>query len=391
MRPLVAAWTVALIACERPALVEGPVARFDSAGVQVIHNRHPAWSADEGVYFHLVPDLVLDDAIEPVGALTLAGRRIVVVDRALPGVLLYDSTGTLLAKFGRGGRGPGEFQSPQVVDLYRGDSIAIYDEGLRRVQLFDDSLRPGRTISIRPGISRVTLVGTDSDGSFLFRGDGFEDRGPRWREPAEVFRVPPDGGEIETILTVPGWPYYRVRFAGRSTLGVTPFGPRTLISTRAGTVAVHTQEDCSVLLRRSAPSSEVVARSPCERRRISPDDVEAFRTGRISRMVRPSDRAWAERFYRSSKLPIPQTAPPFESLLQDSEGLIWAGTYSLEGDDIRTWRIVGQDGRWLGDVALPVEFELTSVGEGDVVGLVATETGEKVVQVHSLTRAYGKR
>jgi len=330
--------------------------------------------------------VTLADAQDPVGALILPNRHIVVLDRGAPGLLLHDSTGVLLGRAGNEGAGPGEFRLPQALAQYRGDSIAVFDEGLRRVQVFDDSLGFGRAVPIEAGISRVSFVGTDLAGSFVFRGEGFEDRGRRWREPAEVFRVPAAGGGIDSVATLPGWQYYRVRLDGRPAFGITPFGPRTLISAGPRGIAVHLQNDCSILVYASSSRPDLIVQSPCQRRALPAEDFEAFRAERIARMRRAVDREWVTRLYRSRQLPVPSTVPPFERLLHDPDGLLWVAVYALLADEVRRWWVFDLDARWLGELTVPIDIELAWIGRSEAIGIVEVETGEKVVTVHALRR-----
>lgn len=105
-------------------------------------------------------------AVGPAGEL-------VVVDRMLPSVFLFDARGSLLRSIGRKGQGPGEFETP--VDAgFHGDSLWVWDQRLFRLTWFDPL---GGTLSDHP-FPREQLPGSPwlshggrplSSGTFLLR------------------------------------------------------------------------------------------------------------------------------------------------------------------------------------------------------------------------------
>lgn len=59
-------------------------------------------------------------------ALTSTGLIVAVLEgEAGPSVGIFDTTGTLLHRFGRAGSGPGEFRSPQTLGVGSGDSLWV--------------------------------------------------------------------------------------------------------------------------------------------------------------------------------------------------------------------------------------------------------------------------
>lgn len=376
-----------LVTCQNANSEGMAVAERDSAGVRILDNYEPEWSSGSGWQVDPVPLAVLEGALEPIDAIVRSDESAVVLDGALPGLLKYDRNGNLIGRESAEGLGPGEFQRPEAVFLYKGDSIGVFDGGLRRISVFDEDLGFGRMIPVAVGFPRVSFIGSTPAGALLLRGEGFEDGGRRWREPMEVIRIPADGGAIQSIVRVPGWDYYRIRFEGRPTYGVTPFGPRTVIAAQEEWIAIHSQTDCSILLFSGGSKTPgTITRTPCERYKISDEALEDFHRDRIAGMRDPEDKSRAKRFYQSRKLPVPEEAPPFESLLFDGEGFLWAGLYSLDDEADHRWWIFRKDGRWLGEVTVPAPFEIIWIGEGRVIGFVKRETDEITVHVHQLWR-----
>ena len=148
-RLLCACITGAAIACsgdDAGMVPQDAVVVLDSMGVEIVQNPERApdstsWSIDT------VPHLVIGDdesrgerylfgAI--AGAASLSDGRIVVADRQLPGVRMYDSVGVFLRQIGRVGEGPGEYTAVGGVVVLPGDTIVVRSPYTgRAVQVFD--------------------------------------------------------------------------------------------------------------------------------------------------------------------------------------------------------------------------------------------------------------
>ena len=76
--------------------------------------------------------------------LTRAGR-VVALDQDDQRIVMFDSSGRQRHSVGRNGAGPGEFRFPRRIFSLPGDSIAVWDIGLRRLSLFDSALKFDRT------------------------------------------------------------------------------------------------------------------------------------------------------------------------------------------------------------------------------------------------------
>lgn len=95
-------------------------------------------------------DTLRDEQGEPYSpswgyfALTRAGR-VVAIDQDDRRLVLFDSGGRQIHATGRVGSGPGEFRFPRGIFSLPGDSVAVWDIGLRRLSLFDSALKFVRT------------------------------------------------------------------------------------------------------------------------------------------------------------------------------------------------------------------------------------------------------
>lgn len=134
------------------------------AQLRVSSNCVPAHGAPAGVGGGL---------FELRGATRFRDGRTAVLSGGTFELIVFDSSGRRLAHGGRRGPGPGEFASDQLLMFpYRGDSLLVYEIGSRRISVFDDRARFGRTLvltmsgDVRP-LTQVRVAGTTiSDGSF---------------------------------------------------------------------------------------------------------------------------------------------------------------------------------------------------------------------------------
>ncbi len=82
--------------------------------------------------FH-IPDSIGGASDEMGRAAFLQGGRIAVGNYDGKRILVFDSTGQLTRIIGRGGFGPGEFQTPTLVQTFAADSLLVWDAALRRL------------------------------------------------------------------------------------------------------------------------------------------------------------------------------------------------------------------------------------------------------------------
>jgi hypothetical protein len=153
---------------------QAPVVR-DSAGVRIIVS--PA-VADAPVRFTLAdkPDVVIggirDDPEDELStrisypfALRLSASRFLVTGQDHWGI--FSAQGKLLSRIGRGGAGPGEFRVTQNGCRFRGDSLLLWDQQLRRVSIWGPDGRLAREYT-PPGHAFGTSCLTD--GSIMVEG-----------------------------------------------------------------------------------------------------------------------------------------------------------------------------------------------------------------------------
>jgi hypothetical protein len=176
----------------------------DSAGITIVTSFAPSWG-DEPLRIEPVPVLRIGDGgAAPYqfgaigGAALLPDGRIAVADRQASEVRVFDRDGAHVQTFGRPGEGPGEFRLMGDVRAVAGDSIAVFDQRLRRTVIF--SLADGGSRAISNQVEgNYQLFGILGDGKFVLHNPGqgrrsYEGQGLMWDSTDVVVMDPGDGG-----------------------------------------------------------------------------------------------------------------------------------------------------------------------------------------------------
>src|SRR5690606_34722318 len=149
----------------------------------------------------------------------------------------YDAEGRFLDAYGRPGSGPGEFRSMLWARAYRGDSLAVWDQGTQRLTVIDRVTREGRTQRVEMPQHRETgagvmvqlpgaVSGVFGDGSLLVTPQVWLplEPGKPSRPVATFLRYSPAGEPLDTVarlhspeivLSLPGQRNLPPPFQGR--------------------------------------------------------------------------------------------------------------------------------------------------------------------------------
>ncbi len=397
MTRLSPAATVVLLAC-LAAACEAPreVADFvetDSAGVAILESFVPAWETDAGWTVAAEPELAIgagpaggDDPNHPPwgrvrGVNVLSNGSLVAGDASTSEVMVFDSTGRFMHRFGGEGEGPGELEDFATVFACEGDTIIAADayaynyfaaDGrfLRRLPTVDGRTGIPLGVFLRSGDCRRFLVTdryrtTEPEGpegltswDFAWTDESFIGRDTVARaiaghemRYAEIFiRAVPWTTRVQPI-----------RLTGDDLL----FG----YSQRAELRVVAADGSLKRILRWHAPPDPITAE---ERQEWNDQQEVGSESGR---RIQLSDFPW-----------LPEHKPFFDRLLADDEGNIWVRTPPPPDPAPERWTVLGSEGRWLGAVLMPDGFGLNQVARGRVYGIHRDELGVPTVRAYRLEK-----
>lgn len=379
-----------------------PVVVRDSAGVEVVESRDPAWEPGGGWRVAPTPLLSIgaDDGDEGgegqrlfrVGdALRLPDGRFLVEDGGSSEVRVFGPDGALLHAIGGEGEGPGELGRLAGVAV-SGDSLFALDSGRGRISLFDLSGAFRLSFRLDPTGDPVRplrmygLLGRFSDGSFLLA--------PRF--------YPGDMRDRPTLYwdSVPHL-VYGPRGAVRDTIG--PFGGLEIFATRefsttppfAHHAVAALREDRFVVGRSFAWRLEVYGPTGrllrVVRRTEAPPPVTSDAARRVleERLQRIEDEE-ARRRARDGyeALELPERMPAYAGLAIDRQGGLWVREYRPPwGAGPEAWSVFSPEGRWLGTVDLPDGFRATDIGPDWILGVRQDALEVEHVELYEIERS----
>lgn len=335
----------------------------DSAGIEIVLIRS-AEARFEAVESTLAPVPTADIGVatgpetlqlsEVIGAVRLTDGRILVGNGGTQELRLYDPEGSFLTAVGGDGEGPGEFRSIGFLGRLAGDTIVVYDRRLGRISLFDGSgsfLESLRLTGVSlPSV--VGIVGSKTLVSWHFVGADDESLGV-YASPMEFGLAGLPAGQFHAVETVASTEEARVRYRGRVTRAFRPFG-------RTGDVAaggdfffvLASSDDRSIRVYDAKGALRRILRVQIPRQTIDAAAVDAWIESWMARFWDGSAEVEAWWRYGFRETPPPDQVPVFRSLEVDSQGNVCAERYPLtwtaaprywcsspEGDLVRSFRL----------------------------------------------------
>ena len=434
--PVLAGLLLVFAGCqEGHAPTAGAFVVRDSAGIEIVESVTPAWDGD-GWTVSGTPSLVIgqmggDERYlfgEVAGAVMLRDGRIAVLDGQSALIRVYSPEGEHIEDWGGQGEGPGEFTSAQTISSYRGDSILVSEFVARRLVIFDDRGRFGRSLVPEMWMSFVTewrslmasahrpvipaqsccrLWGPLRTGAFLLSyPEMIPNEGSGTKRASVTAAIMPDAGGAAESVGVFGGRTYQLGLQGsRSGFQFPPWfnmvpGPDGYYATQGDSYSIDAY-DLGGNLRRIIR----LAREP----RLVTDEVKAAReAGLRERIMAAGSSIEADSPEEMLAMlladPYPSHLPTFFQLLVDPEGNLWAGqrrygagdsgaggTDDGTADDsqpseMNEFFVFGADGRYLGLVELTADFQVLQIGTDFILGALRDDLGVAYVHVYRIEK-----
>ncbi|MDH4352300.1 MAG: hypothetical protein OEW56_14220, partial [Gemmatimonadota bacterium] len=374
---------------DSPGTTSDRGATRDSAGITIVENAMPAWTAEDAWTVAAEPALVLGvDEGDPdheffqiTGVTRLSDGTIVVANSGTQQLRYYDPDGTLRTSAGRKGGGPGEFQMLMTLLGVPGDSLLTFDAMNRRFSVFDADGRHMRDFGTTDASSPVPIlvIGRLDDGTYIGQQPNVRvgpemfarKEGPA-RDSVYVLHVDASGIPADTFGLFPG-PRVEVQmfeFAGRSVPMpvMVPFSPGTAIAVAPGTVYLGVSDTYEIGAYTPSGRLTRLVRRAYEPRKVTQAEIETNRASMADVMADQSN-PFVQQFRDAyASIQYPETMPAYGELETDADGNLWVSTSLGTPDEARRWSIFGPEGRWLGDVTTPPRLVVREIGTDYILG-----------------------
>ncbi len=314
-----------------------------------------------------------------VGASVLPDGRTMVLDGQALEILVFDSSGTVQARYGGEGEGPGEFHFLGGWVL-EGFEVSAHDPRLGRVTTYD--LRTGDFRTALPDrVSNPRAHLGSSEGGWIFHSLGLgaiPEGGGFGRHTQRAIRVDSTGAILDTLGVFPG------RFTGwvdreRGVSDGPTFGPDPSFATAPGRAYWASGDSALVFGFEGGETVEI--RWDEAPRPVDPVEFEAYRTRWLNENP---DNEWGRRIL--DVMPVADAYPVLFDLVADATGGVWVGGYPVPTEATRRWTHF-VDGAPVCTVEGPAEWRWSAVGP-DWIAMVGEDgAGAPRVEIRELTRS----
>jgi hypothetical protein len=409
---------VLLVACEAgPAVGPPRVHVLDSAGIEIVENEGPVWAADERWRIGEEPLLHIGDGADGdpelqfariAGVHRLSDGGVAVTDQWTPAVSFFDASGELMGRFAQVGSGPGELPggprsgAGSVLGSFSCGADTVYVLIPQRVAAYAPPADFVRGFSLEPAGRIRACTGSRilaQRGSTPWRDEpGF------YVDSVEVAAHDLDGALVAVLDTLPGDERVYSRGAHEGTgYARRAFGAALSVHGRDGSVATGFGDRFQIELRDDQGRIERIIRVPGRERPVRGPDLDRFRDYVFNLWPgNPQERAGLEEQLDEAAR---RNAPAFAELHLDRAGHVWAREYdhldavaffdlSFLGppfeaprmDGPRRWLVFQPDGRLLGEVTMPTDFEVYEIGEDWVLGVWRDEMDIEYVRIYPILK-----
>jgi hypothetical protein len=394
---LLTAWAAA--GCDRAGAPQPAVHVRDSAGVRIVENVAPAWTAANAWAIGDEPRLVVGQTMGPAeyelhgvtGASLLLDGRIAVALNSAGQIRLFDDAGVFELAFGRTGGGPGEFSMVGSVRDGPDGRIWVWDHWSGRMSFFDRQGRFQESVSIPDAGPMVTgLVGVLDDGSLILRMSRTERivaSGPH-REPHTVTLFNPRTARTDTILTLRGTELLHVVLEnGASNRNRVLFGRTSSLAVRTSTLVFGDTDAFELTVARPDGTVATIIRKRHEPVPVTSADVRRAREELLAGIGPGTPPTLARlRQTAASRVPARETLPAFGTILVDADDNLWVEHARFPWDLRQLWHVFDAEGRWLGDTETPEGLTVRQIGSDFILGTARDEWGAPFVAIYDLLK-----
>lgn len=316
------------------------------------------------------PDVVIEsdaegnELFQVRGITVFADGSAAIMHASLANLLFTDGDGRLVASFGREGEGPGEFRTPELVGLARGDSVSVWDSRLAR---FHQVARDGGFRTYRPlqWSGRRAPVAVEGDRALTASTQTGAEPGRQRAPQTWMFRFAESGDgpvlaelELSVLFTIQGDGF------PPATL-VIPLAARPVGTLSGGRAYLANGADKVIRVFDGGGNevdSLVLPWLP-----VPPVTDEMFLAAlRQQTRSEPSPEL-------VNLLPVDDRLPAIAALKADSEGRIWIQSFPVPGAPSVQWWVIRPDGSLVAEVSIPAGLQVHAVSSEYLWGVTLDE------------------
>lgn len=375
------------VACSAQSLPAQAVR--DSAGIRIVENAQPLWTAREALTLAATPQFVIGDSTDSPsrfrrirGTMRLSDGRIAVVDGGSLELRFFSADGRFLAAKAGRGEAPGQLRNIGLVRRLVGDSIAI-SSSFATMNLYTNTgdfvrtIQPAVTADDRPAnlFVLIDVLGNGRRVVSPLPNPQPKPMGMRWVDSLPLQMLGRDNEnsvslgsapyiELEQLRTQPTSPWLSAigAFASGHDRFFAGFGDRFQINVFNGEGTPH-----SIIRRSWTPTP------------ITPAEWEEWVVQWSKLWVKATGSARDSAVDVVRRATYAEELPAFSAFLVDRTGRLWvrsahwqdaigAGSYTDIPAVPSQWSVFDTLGRWLGDVEMPSNFQPFEIGADYVIG-----------------------
>lgn len=370
----------------------------DSAGITIVENSMDTALAREGWVIDPSPNLVIGGLDAPVdqqlfqvrGGGLLPDNRIVVMDGGSAELRIYNADGSLAARHGRKGEGPGEFTQPRLAGRTVDDTLVVYDRQLRRVSHLhaDEGFVRSYQVGDEGGGFPIAIGVTETGGLAVGGGmyfssqEGF--KGGVQRPNSRYVILSPDGSIRGDFGEVPAAEMFGLVGEGSFSVFGLPFGKSTVAAVTPDRFWLGTGDSWEIKVYTLDAKLSRIVRFDRDPAPVTGD----LRDAALLERLENADNEAAERTIRRQfeDMPLPDLIPPYQIMMIDALDHAWIGEYLVPGATNRTYTVVDSEGHAAGRVTFPPHTAPLEIGPDYVLGLTRDELDIEYVTLWRLTR-----
>lgn len=388
------ALTLLLPACTDAGGGSPGFATRDSAGVVIAESTAPVWEAGTGWTVAPEPSLrigMLDGPAEYQLDRVYSAVRLddggVALTNGGSEIRIFAADGAHVRTIGGSGEGPGEFRNVSQIFI-SGDTLFGYDSQLLRLTSFAMDGTLHGTSQLEPWENRRPFLrGRAGDGALVasysstFRPGQVESGYSR--DETWVLRNRLDTGTIDTLTSVPGSEMFvDVRENGGFTVTAIPLGKLPVVAVGESAVVIGSNEAYELIVHGESGPERIV------RRAESPKPIDqAMWSQAVEERLSIYDDEWLSQMQPIlAKIDPLATLPFYQAAHLDRAGHLWVRNFAAPGEDDTSWSVFDQEGRFLGDVSMPVDLLVKEIGEDYVLGIWRDDLDVEYVHVYELAK-----